>query len=97
MKKFALALAPVAFALAGCGSTDDASTEAEADTVEVNADEALADVPPPAADAEANAVEAATEDAEAAVEATAAEAGQNAADVAARAQAAAAEATEDTQ
>ena len=93
MKKFALALAPVAFALAGCGSTDDASTEAEADTVEM-----LADVEAqPAADAEANAVEAATEDAEDAVEATAAEAGANAEDVAARAQAAAAEATEDTQ
>lgn len=98
MKKFALALAPVAFALAGCGSTDDASTEAEADTVEMTADEALADVPAePAADAEANAVEAATEDAEATVDATAAEAGANAEDVAARAQAAAAEADTETQ
>jgi len=89
-----LALAPLALALAGCGSTDDASTEAEADTVEMTADAALDDVTvEPAADAEANAVEAATEDAEA----SAAEAGANAADVAARAQAAAAAADDETE
>ncbi|WP_374407657.1 hypothetical protein [Pelagerythrobacter sp.] len=42
MKKFAFALAPVAaLALAACGSSDDASVDAEADTVEMPADEAL--------------------------------------------------------
>ena len=34
MKKFALVLAPLTLALAACGGTDDASTAAEADTVE---------------------------------------------------------------
>ena len=42
MKKFALALAPLTFALAACGSSDDASTQAQADTVEMPADEAMA-------------------------------------------------------
>ena len=31
MKKLALVLAPLTFALAACGGADDASTEAEAD------------------------------------------------------------------
>lgn len=33
--------APLALALAGCGRSDNASTEAEADTVEIPANEAL--------------------------------------------------------
>jgi hypothetical protein len=42
MKKIALvALAPIAFGLAACGDSDDASEEAMADTVEIDADEAL--------------------------------------------------------
>ena len=92
MKKLALVLAPLTFALAACGSTDDASTTAEADTVEMPADEAMAGVTEePAVDPNANAAaDAAAEPTDAATEATAAEAGANAADVAARAQAAAA-------
>ena len=40
--KFRLALTAAAtLALAACGSAEDASTEAEADTVEIAADEAL--------------------------------------------------------
>ncbi|TMM48366.1 hypothetical protein [Qipengyuania marisflavi] len=50
------ALTAATLALAACGSTDDASTEAEADTVEITADEALADVTEtPVADADATA------------------------------------------
>ena len=42
---FRIALTAAAtLALAACGSTEDASTEAEADTVEIAADDALADV-----------------------------------------------------
>ena len=41
--QFALA-SSAALALAACGSADDASVEAEADTVEMPADEALSDV-----------------------------------------------------
>lgn len=44
MKKFAFALVPALFALAACGSTEDASADAEADTVEMPADEALAPI-----------------------------------------------------
>lgn len=100
MKKIAFAALPLAFALAACGSTDDASTAAEADTVEMPADEAMADVTEaPVADPAANAAaDAAAEPAAAATaSATAEEAGENAADVAARAQeaAAAAEAATD--
>ena len=98
MKKFALAPVLALAALAACGDTDDASTAAEADTVEMPADEAMAGVTAePAADPAANATDDAAADAEAAVEATAAEAGESAADVAARAQAAAAEADEATE
>jgi len=97
MKKFALALAPLTFAVAACGGTDDASTAAEADTVEMTADEAMAGVTAePAADPSANATDDAAADVDAAAEATAEEAGESAADVAARAQAAAAEADEAT-
>ena len=43
--KFRLALTVAATAaLAACGSSEDASLEAEADTVEMTADEALTDV-----------------------------------------------------
>ena len=99
MKKIALAIAPLTFVIAACGNTDDASTAAEADTVEMPADEAMADVTEaPVADADANAAADAAAEPTEAVEATAEEAGANAADVAARAQAAAAaaEATTDT-
>lgn len=48
--------APLALALAGCGRSDNASTEAEADTVEIPANEALAPVEAaPVADPNANA------------------------------------------
>lgn len=50
-----------ALALAACGSSDDASVEAEADTVEMPANDAMEAVAEePAADPNANAVEAAT-------------------------------------
>ena len=95
MKKIVFAALPLALGLAACGSTDDASTAAEADTVEMPADEAMTGVTEePAADPTANAaVDAAAAPAEAAAataSATAEEAGANAAEVAARAQAAAA-------
>lgn len=48
--------APLALALAGCGRSDNASTEAEADTVEIPANEALSEVTAaPVADPNANA------------------------------------------
>mgnify|MGYP000548303313 CR=1 FL=1 len=47
---------PLALALAGCGRSDNASTEAEADTVEIPANEALQTVDEaPVADPGANA------------------------------------------
>ncbi len=78
-----------ALMLAACGSADDASTEANADTVEMPADSALAPVSDaPVADPSATATDAP----EAAVpEATATQAGDAAADVAAKAAAAAEE------
>jgi hypothetical protein len=66
MKKLALtATVAAAFALTACGSSDDASEDAMADTVEMPADEAMAGLPDPAADATAaaDAIEAAEEDA----------------------------------
>ncbi|WP_121118873.1 hypothetical protein [Croceibacterium ferulae] len=49
MKTLALtAAAPLLFALAACGSSDDASEDAMADTVEMPADEAMAEAPMPA-------------------------------------------------
>lgn len=60
MKKFATfaAAAGSALLLAACGSADDASTEARADTVEMPADEALEPVTEePVADPTANAAE----------------------------------------
>lgn len=57
--KFRIALvlvAPLAVALAGCGRSDSASTEAEPDTVEIPANEALQGVEAgPVADPNANA------------------------------------------
>ena len=44
MKKIATLAAFASLGLAACGSTDDASTEAMPDTVEVPADEALAPI-----------------------------------------------------
>ncbi|MBX7539514.1 hypothetical protein [Qipengyuania sphaerica] len=71
MKFHIAAVAAASLALAACGSSNDASTEAEADTVEVAADEAMepvTEVPvaDPAADLEAAADDAATSEAEAA-------------------------------
>jgi hypothetical protein len=66
MKKIALfAVSSIAFALAACGDSTDASEDAMADNVEMPADEALSDVPDPNADAVADAVEEATQNAEA--------------------------------
>lgn len=98
MKKFALAPVLALVALAACGDTDDASTAAEADTVEMPADEAMAGVTAePVADPSANATETAAPEADDAAEATAEQAGESAADVAARAQEAAGEAEEATE
>ena len=80
------ALSGAALMLAACGSSDDASTEATADTVEMPADEALEAISDePVADPEANATDAPEGDAEASAEAAA----EAAADVAAEAAAAA--------
>lgn len=90
MRKLAAlsALAGTALLLAACGSADDASTEASADTVEMPADAALAPVTEePVADPEATAADAT--DADAAAEATTEQAADAAADVAAEATAAA--------
>lgn len=89
MKKFAYTAfaSTAALALAACGSADDASVEAEADTVEVAADEAMEGVTEgdaPAADAAAGEAGAAEEAAAGASEAVAAEA-DNAGDAAAAA------------
>lgn len=63
MKFRIAAIATVSLALAACGSADDASTEAEADTVEIAADEAMEPVTDdPVADPNANVV---TDDAQA--------------------------------
>ena len=90
-KNFAV-LSAVTLMLAACGSADDASSEANADTVEMPADSALAPVnDAPIADPSATATDAP----EAAVpEAAATEAGDAAADVAAKAAAAADEPAE---
>lgn len=81
-------LAVAALMLAACGSSDDASTEATADTVEMPADEALEAISDePVADPEATATDAPETDATA--EVTAEKAADAAADVAAEAAAAA--------
>ena len=89
--KFALA-GGAALALAACGSSDDAATEAEADTVEIPAEDAVADVEE-APVADAGAVATTPEDTDPATpsageQATAEEAGAMADDVAARVKAA---------
>jgi hypothetical protein len=82
------ALALAALMLAACGSADDASTEATADTVEMPADEALEAISDqPVADPEATATDA--PDAAATAAATAEQAADAAANVAAEAAAAA--------
>lgn len=82
------ALAVAALFLTACGSADDASSEASADTVEMPADEALTPVDEdPAADPAANAADAPETGAE--TEAGAEEAADAAANVAAEAAAAA--------
>ena len=82
MKFRLIAAATATLALAACGSSDDASMEAEADTVEVSADEAMEPVvDEPVADPAAD-LEAAEADNAAAAEAEAASveaAGDNAA------------------
>lgn len=96
MKKFAstLAIAGATFALAACGSADDASVEATADTVEMPADEALEPIAEEPVE-DAAVAEEAGEPADTAVdEATATEAADAAAAVADEA-AAAAEAAEE--
>ena len=99
MKKTAyLAFASfAALSLAACGSSDDASDDATADTVEMPADEAMTGVEEPVVDPQATATDDAS-DASAAATATAAEAADAAAaaaaDVAAAAEAAAAAAGE---
>jgi hypothetical protein len=88
MKKLALVAATAAFALAGCGETTDASQDATADSVEIPADEAMADAPDPVATEEdvEEGMDANVEEAEAAADAaqatvddalSAAEAAQN--------------------
>lgn len=85
-------LAGAALALAACGSAEDASTEASADTVEMPADAALAPIDEqPVADPSATATD--VPDAEATA-APADEAGEAAAEVAAEAAAAAEAGTE---
>jgi outer membrane receptor for monomeric catechols len=58
-KSFTLTILSAALTLAGCGSADDASTEASADTVEMPADSALEPVADaPLADPSATATDA---------------------------------------
>lgn len=86
------ALTGAALLLTACGSADDASTEATADTVEMPADAALAPVEEePVADPSASAIDAPETDAqaEASAEKSANAAADAAADVAAEAAAAA--------
>ena len=93
--KFRFAVTAAAtVALADCGSADDASTEAQADTVEVTADEALEGVEEmPVEDAGVSAEAAAAEEMSATEEAQIQAAGDNAADTAAAAMDAMAEDT----
>ena len=51
--RYAAAAASLALVLAACGETQDASDDAMADTVEIPADEAMANAPLPADDADA--------------------------------------------
>ncbi|MDQ0566360.1 hypothetical protein GRI55_02925 [Erythrobacter citreus] len=85
--KFRIALtAAASLALAACGSSEDASTEAEADTVEMTADEALTDVEEmPVEDPAANTATVEMDTASPSEEAEIQEAGDSAADTAAAA------------
>ena len=85
--KFRIALtAAASLALAACGSSEDASTEAEADTVEMTADEALTDVEEmPVEDPAANTAPVEMDTASPSEEAEIQEAGNSAADTAAAA------------
>jgi hypothetical protein len=78
--------AAASFALAACGHADDASQDAQADSVEIPADQALANTPEPAASA---AVDSAAEDATKAAETSASQAADAAESAAADATAAA--------
>ncbi|KZY94785.1 MULTISPECIES: hypothetical protein [unclassified Erythrobacter] len=85
--KFRIALtAAASLALAACGSSEDASTEAEADTVEMTADEALTDVEEmPVEDPAASTAPVEMDTASPSEEAEIQEAGDSAADTAAAA------------
>lgn len=85
--KFRIALtAAASLALAACGSSEDASTEAEADTVEMTADEALTDVEEmPVEDPAANTAPVEMDTASPSEETEIQEAGDSAADTAAAA------------
>lgn len=85
--RFRIALtAAASLALAACGSSEDASTEAEADTVEMTADEALTDVEEmPVEDPAANTAPVEMDTASPSEEAEIQEAGDSAADTAAAA------------
>lgn len=85
--KFRIVMTAAAtLALAACGSTEDASTEAEADTVEMPAEEALTDVEEmPVEDPAATVEDADPEDMSPSEEAQIQEAGDKAADTAAAA------------
>ena len=85
--KFRIALtAAASLALAACGSSEDASSEAEADTVEMTADEALTDVEEmPVEDHAANTAPVEMDTASPSEEAEIQEAGDSAADTAAAA------------
>lgn len=85
--KFRIALtAAASLALAACGSSEDAATEAEADTVEMTADEALTDVEEmPVEDPAANTAPVEMDTASPSEEAEIQEAGDSAADTAAAA------------
>ena len=93
--KFRIALtAAASLALAACGSSEDASTEAEADTVEMTADEALTDVEEmPVEDPAANTAPVEMDTASPSEETEIQEAGDSAADTAAAAMDAMAEDT----
>lgn len=93
--KFRIALTAAAtIALAACGSSEDASTEAEADSVEILADDALEGVEAaPVEDADAGVEPDDAEDMAPAEEAQIQEAGDKAADTAAAAMDAMAEDT----
>lgn len=82
MKKFAIAILPVAFAMAACNSPAEEAAEEQADVVEVTEEAAgeVLDEQAEAADAEADAMEAAGDEAGAAAMEEKAEAMEDKAD-----------------